>query len=149
MKGRGAMRQEAKVRRKNSEDDDNRTVESTRKAAKPFQDLPVWQKAHQFVLGVYKLTKEFPKLEFYGLIAQLRRSAVSIPANVAEGFKRRGKADKVRFMNMAQSSLEEARYYLILARDLDYADPSQSMAQIEEVSKMLEAYSRSILASGF
>jgi len=72
------------------------------KPARTFQDLLVWQKAHQFVLEVYALTAAFPKQETYGLSLQIRRAAVSIPANIAEGFRRRGKADKARFMNMAE-----------------------------------------------
>jgi four helix bundle protein len=81
-----------------------------RERARTFQDLVVWQKAHQFVLCVYEETESFPKKEMYGLTAQLRRAAVSVPANIAEGFRKRGKADKNRFMNMAQGSLEECRY---------------------------------------
>jgi four helix bundle protein len=79
-----------------------------RKPARTFQDLIVWQKAHQFVLGVYRFTKNFPKEEMYGLTSQLRRSAVSIPANIAEGFKKRGVTDKKRYFNIAQGSLEES-----------------------------------------
>jgi four helix bundle protein len=86
--------------------------------AKSFQDLLVWQKAHRLVLEVYRPTKTFPRDEQYGLTSQMRRAAVSIPANIAEGFKRKGRADKGRFINTAQASLEETRYYLILARDL-------------------------------
>ena len=82
-----------------------------RAKATQFQDLIVWQKAHQFVLGVYKHSKDFPKEETYGITSQLRRAAVSIAANIAEGFKKKGKPDKVRFMNIAQGSLEECRYY--------------------------------------
>ena len=93
--------------------------------ARMFQDLVVWRKAHELVLGVYKLTNSFPKSETYGLTAQFRRAAVSVPANIAEGFKRRGKADKARFLNIAQASLEESRYYLILAKDLGYRDSSK------------------------
>ena len=117
--------------------------------AKSFEQLIVWQKAHQFVLGVYRLTETFPRNETYGLTSQLRRAAVSIPANIAEGFKKRGRADKVRFMNIAQGSLEECRYYLILAKDLNYADTTKLQPQLEEASKLLEAYSAKILASGF
>jgi hypothetical protein len=69
------------------------------------------------------MTSAFPKSETYGLAAQARRAAVSVPANIAEGFKKRGRLDKARFMNIAQGSLEESRYYLILARDLGYVDP--------------------------
>ncbi|MBD2168896.1 four helix bundle protein [Tolypothrix sp. FACHB-123] len=81
-----------------------------RQPARTFQDLIVWKKAHQFVLAVYKLTSQFPKSEIYGLSSQFRRAAISIPANIAEGFKKKGTADKVRFMNIAQGSLEECRY---------------------------------------
>ena len=118
-----------------------------RRPARSFQDLLVWQKAHQFVLGVYSFTKGFPKEETYGLISQLRRSAVSVPANIAEGFKKRGRADKARYLNIAQGSLEESRYYLILAKDLAYGDSSKLLTLLGEVSKLLEAYSKSILNS--
>jgi four helix bundle protein len=91
-----------------------------RMAAKSFQDLIVWQKAHAFVLGVYHLSAKFPAHEMYGLTAQLRRAAVSVPGNIAEGFKKRGRPDKARVMNIAEASLEEARYYLILAREPSY-----------------------------
>ena len=117
--------------------------------AKSFEQLIVWQKAHQFVLGVYRFTDNFPRNEMYGLTSQLRRAAVSIPANIAEGFKKRGRADKVRFLNIAQGSLEECRYYLILAKDLNYGEITQLNSQLEEVSKLLGAYSAKILASGF
>ncbi len=111
-----------------------------REPAQSFQDLIVWQKSHLFVLEVYKLSQNFPKNELYGLVSQLRRAAVSIPANIAEGFKKRGLADKVRFLNIAQGSLEECRYYLILTSDLSYGDTRQLMKQIEEVSKLLNSY---------
>jgi four helix bundle protein len=120
-----------------------------REPAKSFEQLLVWQKAHQFVLDVYRHTEAFPRHEIYGLTSQLRRAAVSLPANIAEGFKKRGRPDKVRFFNIAQGSLEECRYYLILAKDLNYGDTTQLKHQLEEVSKMLEAYASKILASGF
>jgi len=75
--------------------------------AKTFKDLVVWQKAHRFVLAIYHLSQTFPKSEMYGLSLQFRRAAVSIPANIAEGLRKRGKADKLRFYNIAQGSLEE------------------------------------------
>lgn len=115
--------------------------------AKTFYDLVVWQKAHQFVLEVYRLTVRFPRSELYGLTSQFRRAAVSIAANIAEGFRKQSKADKVRFLNTSQGSLEEARYYLILAKDLGYADVPILWGLIEEVSKLLQGYSRSILNS--
>ena len=119
-----------------------------RQPAKVFQDLIVWQKAHQFVLSVYKLSDNFPNKEIYGLISQIRRAAISIAANIVEGFKKKTKPDKVKYMNIAQGSLEECRYYLILANDLGYGDTSILMSQLEEVSKLLDAYSKSILNSG-
>jgi four helix bundle protein len=73
-----------------------------------FRDLVVWRKAHEFVLTVYAFTAGFPKQETYGLTLQMRRAAISIPANIAEGFRRRGKADKARFMNLAEGSVEES-----------------------------------------
>ena len=117
--------------------------------AKSFQQLIVWQKAHQFVLGAYRLTENFPRSETYGLTSKFRRASVSIPANIAEGFKKRGRADKARFMNIAQASLEECRYFLIFATDLNYGDTAQLQPQLEEVSKLPEAYSAKIPASGF
>jgi four helix bundle protein len=120
-----------------------------RSPARTFQDLLVWQKAHQFVLAVYRFTDAFPQKEIYGLTSQLRRAAVSITANIAEGFKERSKTDKARFLNIAQGSLEECRYYLILANDLKYGDSQQLMSQIEEVSRLLERYRSAILASDF
>lgn len=80
-----------------------------REAAKTFEDLVVWQKAHLFVLGVYRLSEGFPRCEIYGLSSQFRRAAVSIAANIAEGFRKRSKADKIRFLNIAQGSVEECR----------------------------------------
>lgn len=118
-----------------------------RQPAKNFQDLIVWQKAHRFVLSVYHYTAAFPKSEIYGLTSQFRRAAVSIPANIAEGFKKKSKPDKARFYNIAQGSLEECRYYLILANDLEFGDNSMLRQELEEVSKLLQTYMSSILAS--
>ena len=112
-----------------------------RALAKSFTDLVVWQKAHALVLAIYRLTDAFPKSELYGLTSQLRRAAISIPANIAEGFRKRGLADKLRFYNIAQGSLEETRYYLILSGDLGYSDTIALQEQIAEVSRLLEAYS--------
>jgi len=117
---------------------------SARAPARTFEDLIVWQKAHAWVLAAYRLTDGFPSRELYGLTSQLRRAAVSIPANIAEGFKKTGVADKRRFMNTAQGSLEECRYYLLLVRDLNYADTRQPAVQLEEVSRLLDAYTRAI-----
>ena len=105
-----------------------------------FKDSIVWQKAHQFVLAVYNYSDYFPQKEISGLTSQIRRAAISIPANIAEGFKKRGQADKARFINTAQGSIEECRYYLILAKDLGYGDNPELMPQLEEVSQLLEKY---------
>jgi four helix bundle protein len=117
---------------------------NVRSPARSFQDLVVWQKAHQFVLEIYRFTDKFPQKEIYGLTSQIRRSAVSIPANIAEGFRKRGRADKARFLNISEGSLEETRYYLILAHDLQYGDSSDLMLRLEEISKLLHSYSTSI-----
>jgi four helix bundle protein len=111
-----------------------------RAAASSFEDVEIWQKAHSFVLSVYHLTEGFPRQELFGLTSQLRRAAVSIPANFAEGFKKVGKADKLRFFNIAQGSLEECRYYLILARDLEYGDVKELQTQAVTIGKMLNSY---------
>lgn len=112
--------------------------------SKSFQDLIVWQKAHQFVLNVYKITKLFPKAEQYGLSSQFRRAAVSIAASIAEGFRKNGKLDKLRFLNIAQSSLAECRYYIVLTHDLEYAETSSLISLIAEVSKILHSYMEKI-----
>jgi four helix bundle protein len=109
-------------------------------SAKSFEDLLVWQKAHAYVLDIYRMTERFPKNELFGLTSQMRRAAVSVPANIAEGFKKRGARDKVRVLNIGQGSLEESLYYLILSNDLHYADALSLRPRLDEVSKMLEAY---------
>jgi four helix bundle protein len=115
--------------------------------AKTFQDLIVWRKAHNYVIEVYHYTSGFPKSEIYALAQQMRRAAVSIPANIAEGFRRKGRLDKFKFMNCAQGSLEESRYYLILSMDLNYGNTAALMASLEEVSRLLHSYSLPILTS--
>ena len=114
--------------------------------ARRFQDLIMWQKSHQLVLKIYRLSANFPRVEIYGLSQQLRRAAVSIPANIAEGFKKRGRTDKARFMNIAEGSLEETRYYVILAQDLGYFDGRELLTDLDEISRLLWAYSRSLLS---
>lgn len=116
-------------------------------AARNFQDLIVWQKAHDLVLEIYRLSSVFPKEEMYGLTSQLRRAAVSVPANIADGFKKRGKSDKVRFLNIAQGSLEETRYYLVLTKDLNYGTVTVHQEKLVEVSKLLDAYITAIQKS--
>ncbi|TMI64355.1 MAG: four helix bundle protein [Bacteroidetes bacterium] len=118
--------------------------------AKNFTDLIVWQKTHLFVLATYKYTMKFPKEEIYALTSQFRRAAVSIAANIAEGFKKISNKDKIKYYNISQGSLEECQYYLILATDLNYGENTQLMGQIEEISKILDSYISSIETnSGF
>ena len=120
-----------------------------RPAARTFRDLIVWQKAHEHALATYSFTGTFPKTETYGLSSQMRRAAVSIPANIAEGFRKRGKSDKARYMNIAEGSIEECRYYLILAEDLGYGQTTALMNLLEEVSRRINAYARAILTPDF
>ena len=119
-----------------------------RPAARSFRDLQVWRKAHELVLAVYRFTESFPEREKYGLAHQMRRAAVSIPANIAEGFGKRSQAEKARFLNIAEGSVEECHYYLILANDLGYGQTASMMTTLEETSRLLNAYARAILASG-
>ena len=112
--------------------------------AKSFEDVEIWKRAHQFVLDTYKVSEQFPKHEIYCLTSQLRRAAISIPANFAEGFRRSTRPDKLRFYNIALGSLEECRYYLRLSKDLRYGDTDKLRSDLEEVSKMLTSYMNKI-----
>lgn len=113
--------------------------------SKDYKELLVWQKAHKFVLEVYKITKEFPKDELYGLTSQFRRAAVSIPANIVEGFVKRSKLDKMRFYNIAQGSINECSYYLLLSKDLNYLQNYDELNDLlNEVGKLLNSYSKSV-----
>lgn len=99
------------------------------------------------MLAVYSFTGSFPKQETYGLTSQRRRAAISIPANMAEGFRKRGRADKVRLFNVAEGSIDERCYYLILAQDLGDGQTDGLMDLLEEGSQLLNAYAKAILAS--
>lgn len=112
--------------------------------AHSFKDLIVWQKAHKLVLNIYGITQSFPKEELFGLTSQIRVAAISIPANIAEGFGRQGTKDKLRFYNISLASLNEIKYYLLLINDLKYAESSELILDIEEVGKMLKSYSNKI-----
>ena len=112
-----------------------------------FQDLIVWQKAHQFVLNAYQVTQRLPKEEIFGLSSQLRRAAVSIAANIVEGFRKRGKHDKIRFFNIAQASADECSYFLILIQDLHYAQTEALSHELDEVSRLLQGYINAISKS--
>ncbi len=118
-----------------------------RAPAQSFQELIVWQKSHQLVLLVYRLTRRLPKEELFGLVSLMRRAAVSVPANIAEGFKKRGRLDKARHMNVAQGSLEELRYYFILCADLQYLPGDAAMIPVDEAASLLGGYTQSILNS--
>ena len=115
--------------------------------AQSFEELTVWKHAHALVLDVYRLTGEFPKHELFGLTSQLRRAAVSVPANIAEGFSKRGIADKMRFYNIAQGSLAECHYYFILTRDLNYGPTTDLLAQHQSVAHLLNAYCQALSKS--
>ena len=113
-----------------------------------FENIQAWQKAHTFVLLVYRITLSFPNEEKFGLVSQFRRAAVSIEANIAEGYKKISKADKLRFLNIAQGSLEECRDYIILSRDLEYISTEQFCElydSIEVASKLLNGYCNGII----
>lgn len=117
-----------------------------------FKDIIACQKAHCFVLQVYKVTHNYPAEERYGLCSQFQRAAVSIPANIAEGYRKLGNADKLRFMNIAQGSLEECRYYILLSKDLDYITEdkyNELTRSIEETSRLFNAYSKGIMTCRF
>jgi len=112
---------------------------------KRFQDLEVWEKSHQLVLDVYRVTRALPSEERYRLTPQMRRAAISVPANIAEGFKRRGKPEKIRFYNISEASLEELKYFFILSQDLGYiTDVGDLMNDAETISRMLHGLIRSI-----
>lgn len=118
-----------------------------RSPAKSFMDLEAWQKAHSFVLEVYRLTTTFPAEERFGLSSQFRRAAVSIPANIAEGFRKYTSADKARFFNTAEGSLEECRYYCILAQDLGYGNTINLQEALDGIAGQLAAYIRRLRES--
>ena len=112
-----------------------------------FQRVIAWQKAHEFVLLVYRISKHFPDDERFGLTSQLRRAAVSIEANIAEGYRKISRADKLRFLNIAQGSLEECRDYHVLAKDLGYISEEeyeQIRVSLLMASKFLNAYCEGI-----
>ena len=112
--------------------------------SKSFTDLIVWQKAHEFVLEVYKVTRDYPMEERFALCSQFQRAAVSVPANIAEGYKKLSKADKLRFLNISQG--------IILSRDLSYISVktnNELTGTLEEVSKLLNSYIRGVMSKQF
>ena len=115
--------------------------------SRSFRDVDVWKRAHQWVLGVYCTTTQFPAHEMHGITGQLRRAAVSVPMNFAEGFRKRTKSEKARYYNIAQASLDECEYALILARDLRYADTRELLHEADEIARMLDCYVSAMLRS--
>ena len=115
-----------------------------------YRDIRAWQYAHRVVLRVYAVTETFPASERFGLVSQMRRAAVSVPANIAEGSKRRFKRDYVRFLNVAEASLREVDYYLVLARDLRFVDAqaiAELLGQVEEAARLLAGFRRTVQRS--
>jgi four helix bundle protein len=117
---------------------------SVRPPAQKFEDLIVWQKSHKLTLKVYKLTRQFPREETFGSVSQMRRAAVSVSANIAEGFGRSSRSDKARVLNLGLSSLDELRYFFILARDLGYIAPGSESDEAAEVGRLLTASARTL-----
>jgi four helix bundle protein len=105
-----------------------------------FTDIKVWQRSHALVLQLYRLTGTFPAEERFGLTSQIRRAATSVPANIAEGSKRRTNAEYARFLNVVEGSLAEVEYLLLLTRDIGYLSADQVaplLAEADEISRML------------
>jgi four helix bundle protein len=106
----------------------------------PFRDLKVWQRSHALVLKLYPLTAKLPADERFGLVSQLRRAAVSVPTNIAEGSKRQSKTDFAHFLNVAESSLAETEYLVMLTCDLGYCSEETILpllSEIDEIARML------------
>ena len=115
-----------------------------------FRKLKVWQKAHGLTLQTYKITKNFPSDERFGLTAQLRRSAASIPTNIAEGCGRNGERELARFMSIAAGSASEAEYQLLLAYDLKYIQSeiySKLNQETNEIQRMLSSFIQKLTAA--
>jgi four helix bundle protein len=114
---------------------------------KSFKELEVWQRAHALVLRTYRVTNGFPDREKYGVVSQVRRSAASIPANIAEGFGRRTTKELIQFLANANGSLEETRYFLFLGRDLGYLNDEefqQMDVDCSAIAQMIAALVRSL-----
>ena len=112
-----------------------------------FKELKVWQKAHRFVIGVYQQSRNFPADERFGLTAHLRKSAISVPSNIAEGCGREGERELARFLSIAAGSASESEYQLLLARDLGYlpADVHRQLDdQVNEVKRMLNSFIKTL-----
>ncbi len=113
-----------------------------------FKELQVWQKSHRLVIEIYRITNVFPSDERFGLVSQIRRSAASVPANIAEGCGRNGDRDFVRFMGIAAGSASETQYHLLLARDLGFLGENEYVEidrQVKEVKRMLYAFMKKLI----
>lgn len=118
---------------------------------KTFRDLKVWQKSHKLVLEMYKITKNFPEDEKFGLTNQILRPTSSIPTNIVEGFKRKSVKDQSRFLNLSDSSLEETKYHIILTHDLGYLDEMDFKRLndlCDEIGRMLYGLNKKICEKG-
>lgn len=114
---------------------------------KDFTDLEAWKEAHKLALMIYKATKTFPEDERFGLTSQVRRAALSVSSNIAEGFGRRNAGEKIQFYSIAQASVSEAQSQLLLARDLNYGKEKEIKACFEQsvsVHKLPTSLIRSI-----
>ncbi len=117
-----------------------------------FENIVAWQKAYKFTLLAYQVTNTFPECERFGLCSQFKRAAVSVPANIAEGYKKLSKADKLRFYNIAQGSVEECRCYIYLSKDLGYIDAAvftELMESLSDASRLLNAYCKGVINNGY
>ncbi len=116
-----------------------------------FRDLKVWQKAHELTLAVYRETAGFPREELYGLTSQLRRAAASVPSNLAEGRHRATDRDFGRFVGIALGSAAEVDYFLLLARDLGFIEPTRYKVlerEVDEIKKMLSSLYNRLQSGG-
>ena len=117
----------------------------------PYTELKVWQRSHALVLEVYRLSATFPQAERFGLTSQIRRAATSVPTNIAEGSRRRSSQDFAHFLNIAEGSLAEVDYHLLLARDLGYVGDDKiapMRAEVDEISRMIYSFRLRVENSG-
>lgn len=115
-----------------------------------FRELQIWNRSHELTLEIYRITREFPKAETYGLVSQMRRSASSIPTNIAEGCGRNTEKDFARFLDNASGSASELEYQLILAHDLAYIPQDtyeKTTTELTEIKRMLNAFLQKLTAN--
>lgn len=118
--------------------------------AKDFQELLIWQRGHALAVRIYRVTDTFPKTEQFGLTNQLRRAAVSVPSNIAEGFERSTGKDFAHFLSITRGSLAEVQSQILLARDLLYVSPEECESLLQETThlhKMINAFKSSLATS--